>query len=91
MTTSFEISGHLLLLGLVILLLALLFIAWLLANLVLSRLEPGSDNHRIVAWWEKVMTWPVVLLGYLLPVLLFIFLLGAAGQLIEGAGRLFSG
>lgn len=79
------------LLGLVILLMALLFIAWLLANLVLSRLEPGSDNHRIVAWWEKVMTWPVVLLGYLLPVLLFIFLLGAAGQLIEGAGRLLSG
>jgi hypothetical protein len=43
-----EISPHLWLSGFLTMLMVLIFIAWILAQIVRSMAEPGTDEHKIV-------------------------------------------
>lgn len=78
-----EISPYLWLAGFLTMLMVLIFIAWILAQLVLSKAEPGTDEHKIVKWWAALLSWPVVIIGYVfLPLIGGIFLVLAVSQLI---------
>lgn len=78
-----EISPYLWLAGFLTMLMVLIFIAWILAQLVLSKAEPGTDEHKIVKWWADMLSWPVVIIGYVfLPLIGGLFLFFAVLQLI---------
>lgn len=76
------VSPYLWLAGFVVLLMVLIFIAWILAELVLPRLEPGTDDHKIVKWWTWMLAMPVAIIGYALPVIGGAFLAVAIASIV---------
>lgn len=78
-----EISPYIWLAGFLAMLMVLVFIAWVLAQLVLSKAEPDTDEYKIVKWWANMLSWPVAIVGYLfLPVIGTVFLVIAIAKLV---------